>query len=202
MPVLRQIRERFAEERPLDGIRVAACLHVTAETACLMRALVEGGAEVGLCSANPLSTQDDVAAALAGDEAIDVHALHGEDFETYAAHVNVLVDAKPQITLDDGADLLTAIHERDDEADDLIGGTEETTTGLLRLRRLEADGGLRCPVLAVNEALAERTLNDSRRSTGSCGPRTCCSPATRSSCSAMASPAAASRSAPVAPARR
>ena len=161
MPVLRLIRERFAAERPLEGVRVAACLHVTAETACLARALVAGGAEVGLCSANPLSTQDDVAAALAEDEAIDVHAQRGEDLEAYLSHVTALVDSQPQITLDDGADLLTAIHAREgDAADGLIGGTEETTTGLLRLRRLEAEGGLRCPVLAVNEALAERTLND------------------------------------------
>jgi adenosylhomocysteinase len=159
MPVLRLIRERFAAERPLEGVRVAACLHVTAETACLARALVAGGAEVGLCSANPLSTQDDVAAALARDEAIDVHARHGEDLDSYVAHVSALVDSSPRITLDDGADLLTAIHARGDGAE-LIGGTEETTTGLLRLRRLEAEGGLRCPVLAVNEALAERTLND------------------------------------------
>jgi adenosylhomocysteinase len=160
MPVLRLIGERFAEQRPLDGVRVAACLHVTAETACLMRTLVAGGAGVGLCSANPLSTQDDVAAALAA-EGIEVHALHGEDVDTYVAHVNALVDSGPQITLDDGADLLTAIHAREgDAATGLIGGTEETTTGLLRLRRLEADGELRCPVLALNEALAERTLND------------------------------------------
>lgn len=158
MPVLRLIGERFAAERPLDGVRVAACLHVTAETACLMRTLVAGGAEAGLCSANPLSTQDDVAAALAED-GMEVHALHGEDVDTYVAHVNALVDSGPQITLDDGADLLTAIHAREG-ATGLIGGTEETTTGLLRLRRLEAEGGLRCPVLAVNEALAERTLND------------------------------------------
>jgi adenosylhomocysteinase len=171
MPVLRLIRERFAAERPLDGVRVAACLHVTAETACLARTLVAGGAEVGLCSANPLSTQDDVAAALAQDAAIDVHAQRGEDLDTYLSHVGALVDAGPQITLDDGADLLTAIHARGvaeakdggapaEPAPALIGGTEETTTGLLRLRRLEAEGGLRCPVLAVNEALAERTLND------------------------------------------
>ncbi len=167
MPVLRLIRERFAAERPLDGVRVAACLHVTAETACLARTLVAGGAEVGLCSANPLSTQDDVAAALAEDASIDVFARRGEDIETYVAHVEALVDAAPQITLDDGADLLTAIHARavlsggaEPSATGLIGGTEETTTGLLRLRRLEAEGGLRCPVLAVNEALAERTLND------------------------------------------
>ncbi len=163
MPVLRLIRERFAAERPLDGVRVAACLHVTAETACLARTLVAGGAEVGLCSANPLSTQDDVAAALAEDTSTDVFARRGEDVETYVAHVNALVDSAPQITLDDGADLLTAIHARAGggaNGDALIGGTEETTTGLLRLRRLEAEGGLRCPVLAVNEALAERTLND------------------------------------------
>ncbi len=169
MPVLRLIRERFAEERPLDGVRVAACLHVTAETACLARTLVAGGAEVGLCSANPLSTQDDVAAALAEDEGVDVHARHGEDIDSYVAHVSALVGSDPQITLDDGADLLAAIHARVDGAGQdggaaaaagLIGGTEETTTGLLRLRRLEAEGALRCPVLAVNEALAERTLND------------------------------------------
>ncbi|MEX2023710.1 MAG: adenosylhomocysteinase [Thermoleophilaceae bacterium] len=169
MPVLRLIRERFEQERPLDGVRVAACLHVTAETACLMRTLVVGGAEVGLCSANPLSTQDDVAAALAEDDAIDVLAARGEDIDTYVEHVVALAGSGPQITLDDGADLLTAIHGRGDgggdggpasEAGGLIGGTEETTTGLLRLRRLEAEGGLRCPVLALNEALAERTLND------------------------------------------
>jgi adenosylhomocysteinase len=173
MPVLRLIRERFVAERPLEDLRVAACLHVTAETACLARTLVAGGAEVGLCSANPLSTQDDVAAALAEDASIDVHAQHGEDLDTYVSHVNALVDSAPQITLDDGADLLAAIHARgqdgasggdganvDAAAGGLIGGTEETTTGLLRLRRLEAEGELRCPVLAVNEALAERTLND------------------------------------------
>jgi adenosylhomocysteinase len=159
MPVLRLIGERFASERPLEGVRVAACLHVTAETACLMRTLVAGGAEVGLCSANPLSIQDDVAAALADDDAIEVHALHGEDLDTYVGHVNALVDSAPSITLDDGADLLTAIHGRE-AGDGLIGGTEETTTGLLRLRRLESESGLRCPVLAVNEALAERTFND------------------------------------------
>ena len=159
MPVLGLIRERFAAERPLENLRVAACLHVTAETACLARTLVAGGAEVGLCSANPLSTQDDVAAALAEDAAIDVHAQRGEDVDTYLSHVRTLVDSAPQITLDDGADLLTAIHAGQ-PGDGLIGGTEETTTGLLRLRRLEAESGLRCPVLAVNEALAERTLND------------------------------------------
>ena len=153
MPVLRLIRERFAAERPLAEVRVAACLHVTAETACLMRTLVAGGAEVGLCSANPLSVQEDVAEAL-GEE-IEVLAARGESLEEYAKHVGTLVDSGPNVTLDDGADLLSVIHARE-ALDGVIGGTEETTTGLLRLRRLD----LRCPVLAVNEARAERTLND------------------------------------------
>jgi adenosylhomocysteinase len=157
MPVLGLIRERFASEQPLKDVRVAACLHVTAETACLMRTLVAGGAEVGLCAANPLSTQDDVAAALAGE--IEVRAVRGEDMDAYAANVAALVKKKPQITLDDGADLLSVAHAAK-LTEGLAGGTEETTTGLLRLRRLEADGVLECPVLAVNEALAERTLND------------------------------------------
>ena len=157
MPVLGLIRERFAKEQPLEDVRVAACLHVTAETASLMRTLVAGGAEVGLCAANPLSTQDDVAAALA--EEIEVRAVRGEDMDAYAENVAALVKQKPQITLDDGADLLAVAHAAK-LTDDLTGGTEETTTGLLRLRRLESDGGLLCPVLAVNEALAERTLND------------------------------------------
>jgi adenosylhomocysteinase len=157
MPVLARIAERFGAERPLDGISVAACLHVTAETANLMRALVAGGAEVGLCSANPLSTQDDVAAALA--EEMEVHALAGEDLDTYAEHVGALAKGRPQVTIDDGADLLTVLHAGG-ATDQLLGGTEETNTGLLRLRALEAEGGLKCPVLAVNESLAERTFND------------------------------------------
>jgi adenosylhomocysteinase len=159
MPVLRSLGERFAGERPLDGVTVGACLHVTSETANLVRTLRAGGAEVALCAPNPLSTQDDVAAALA-DDGVEVHAIRGEDMDAWAAHVVAVAAGAPQITLDDGADLLTAIHEREGDAEQLIGGTEETTTGLLRLRRLEADGDLRCPVLAVNEALAERTLND------------------------------------------
>jgi adenosylhomocysteinase len=160
MPVVGSIRERFARERPLADTRVAACLHVTAETACLARTLVAGGAEVALCAANPLSTQDDVAAALAA-EGVEVRARRGEDVDAYAAHVEVLAASRPQIALDDGADLLIAIHAAGDEAvEGMAGATEETTTGLLRLRRLEADGGLRFPVLALNEALAERTLND------------------------------------------
>jgi adenosylhomocysteinase len=159
MPVLGQIRARFAAERPLEGMRIAVCLHVTAETANLMRCLGEGGAQATLCSANPLSTQDDVAAALATE--FEVHALFGEDLDTYARHVGALVGGRPQVTIDDGADLLTVMHAAGDDAlDGVIGGTEETTTGLLRLRTLEADGGLRCPVMAVNESRTERTFND------------------------------------------
>ncbi len=158
MPVLGLIGERFARERPLEGLRVAACLHVTAETACLVGTLRAGGAEASLCSANPLSAQDDVAAALA-TEGADVHAARGESLDAYAAHVATVMDSRPNVTLDDGADLLSFAHAAD-RLDGLIGGTEETSTGLLRLRRLQRQGGLRCPVLAVNEAMSERTLND------------------------------------------
>ena len=172
MPVLAQIRSRFAAERPLEGIRVAACLHVTAETANLVRTLRAGGATVALCSANPLSTQDDVAAALVLEDGVEVRARRGEDVDTYVAHVLALLDVSgshpsgPQITLDDGADLLVTAHARGGEVlDGLIGGTEETTTGLVRLRRLQEEGTLRCPVLAVNEARTERALND-RHGTG------------------------------------
>jgi adenosylhomocysteinase len=158
MPVLRSIRERFAGAAPLGGVKVAACLHVTAETANLMHALAAGGAEVALCSANPLTTQDEVAAALVSD-GIPVLAARGEDVEAYAAHVHALAGWAPDITLDDGADLLVLLHERG-EADAVRGGAEETTTGLLRLRRLEAEGRLACPVVAVNESRTERTFND------------------------------------------
>ena len=158
MPVLARIGERFGRGAAARrDTRIAACLHVTAETANLMRCLAAGGAEVALCAANPLSTQDDVAAALA--EEIEVHAVAGEDLDTYARHVGALVAGTPQITIDDGADLLTVIHAGSG-ADALIGGTEETNTGLLRLRKLEAEGGLSCPVLAVNESRTERTFND------------------------------------------
>jgi len=156
MPVLRSIGERFAVERPLEGIRLAACLHVTAETACLMRVLAAGGARVALCAANPLSTQDDAAAALAADGAITVRAVRGEDMDRYAADVIATVDERPQVTLDDGADLLTVAHARG-LTEQLLGGTEETTTGLLRVRALES---LACPVIAVNEARTERLFND------------------------------------------
>jgi adenosylhomocysteinase len=166
MPVLARIRERLASERPLEGIRLAACLHVTAETANLMLTLADGGAQVALCSANPLSTQDDVAAALVYEHGIEVRALRGEDVDTYARHVRSLLEARPQVTVDDGADLLMTAHGLGGDAlAELIGGTEETTTGLVRLRRLEAEGKLSRAVLAVNEARTERALND-RHGTG------------------------------------
>jgi adenosylhomocysteinase len=161
MPVLAQVRGRFASERPLAGVRVAACLHVTAETANLVRALIAGGAEVGLCAANPLSTQDDVAAALTERHGALVHAARGESAQEYAAHVHALVEREPQITIDDGADLVGTIHEtRPEQAARMLGGTEETTAGLLRVRSLEARGALACPVLAVNESRTERAFND------------------------------------------
>jgi adenosylhomocysteinase len=166
MPVLERIRERFTRERPLDGIRIAACLHVTAETGGLLLTLAAGGAEPALCSANPLSVQDDVAAALVRRHGIAVRASHGEDLTTYAEHVRATLEDLPQVTIDDGADLLVTGHELGaDVLDGLIGGTEETTTGLVRLRRLEHAGTLACPVLAVNEARTERALND-RHGTG------------------------------------
>src|SRR5436305_6991674 len=166
MPVLARIRERFSSDRPLAGIRIAACLHVTAETANLVLALAEGGARVALCSANPLSTQDDAAAALVYEHGIEVRAMRGEDVDTYARHVRSLLADKPQVTVDDGADLLVTAHAvGGDTLEELIAGTEETTTGLVRLRRLEAEGKLACAVLAVNEARTERALND-RHGTG------------------------------------
>src|SRR5215212_9458689 len=165
MPVLRSLGERFAAERPLEGIHIGACLHVTSETANLVRALRAGGARVSLCAPNPLSTQDDVAAALAED-GVEVHAVRGEDMDEWASHVAAVVATGPQITLDDGADLVTAIHVvRKDLLPGLVGGTEETTTGLVRLRALEADGALACPIIAVNEAFTERAFND-RHGTG------------------------------------
>ena len=162
MPVLRSIRERFERERPLDGLRVAACLHVTSETANLLRALIAGGAQAQLCASNPLTTQDDVAAALVEHHGVGVHAVRGEDGAGYAAHVVALAARAPHVTLDDGADLLSVLHGAADASwrAALIGGTEETTTGLVRLRALQDEGLLRCPVLAVNESLAERTFND------------------------------------------
>lgn len=172
MPVLARIRERFAADRPLEGLRVAACLHVTAETANLVRTLGAGGAQVALCAANPLSTQDDVAAALVRAEDAEVRARRGEDMDAYVGHVRALLEGslgRDTITLDDGADLIATAHaraqRRPEEPWSVIGGVEETTAGLLRLRRLHAEGALRCPVIAVNEARTERALND-RHGTG------------------------------------
>ena len=162
MPVLRSIRERFAADRPLDGVRVAACLHVTAETANLVRALVAGGARTALSAANPLSTQDDTAAALVERYGAEVRAVRGEDADAYVGNVAALAAADPQITIDDGADLITFLHAAGDgsRARALLGALEETTTGLIRVRALEAEGRLACPVLAVNEAVTERAFND------------------------------------------
>lgn len=156
MPVLRSIRERFAAERPLEGVRVAACLHVTAETANLVRTLIAGGAQTALCSANPLSTRDDVAAALAERHGATVQARRGEGPDDYARHIGALVKSRPQITLDDGADLISTLHAAGAD-DGMLGSMEETTTGLVRLRSI---GDLACPVLAVNDARTERTIND------------------------------------------
>jgi len=161
MPVLAQIRRRFAQARPLEGIRVAACLHVTAETANLVETLVAGGAQVALCAANPLSTQDDVAAALVADGGAQVHATRAESAEDYTRHVTRLIETDPHVTIDDGADLATTIHAaRPQHAAAMRGGTEETQAGLLRLRALESEGSLACPILAVNEARTERAFND------------------------------------------
>lgn len=161
MPVLERIGRRFAGERPLEGVTVAMCLHVTAETAVLARALAGGGAEVALCAANPLSTQDEVAAALVAGDGLEVHARHGEDLDAYAAHVGALVAREPDVTLDDGADLIGLLHEaRPEVAQAMRGATEETTTGLVRLRAMQAAGRLACPVIAVNEARTERAFND------------------------------------------
>jgi adenosylhomocysteinase len=165
MPVLESVRRRFAAETSLRGTTVAACLHVTAETANLLLTLAAGGAGVALCSANPLSTQDDVAAALVAAEGVQVRARHGESPEAYSQHLADTLALSPQITIDDGADLLITAHQETAIVDGLVGGMEETTSGLVRLRRLQQDGGLRCPVLAVNEAHAERALND-RHGTG------------------------------------
>jgi adenosylhomocysteinase len=166
MPVLKLICQRFSREKPLKGIRVSACLHVTTETANLAIALKEGGADLALCASNPLSTQDDVAAALVVEHGIPVYAIKGEDNETYYRHVNAALDHHPVITLDDGADLVTTIHkERPELAGNIIGGTEETTTGVIRLRSMERAGKLRYPIIAVNEADTKH-LFDNRYGTG------------------------------------
>ncbi|MFN8619436.1 MAG: adenosylhomocysteinase [Chloroflexota bacterium] len=166
MPVLRLIRERFEREQPLKGIRLAACLHVTTETANLMRTLKAGGAEVSLAASNPLSTKDDVAAALVAAYGISTYARRGEDRDTYYAHLNAVADTHPHLTMDDGCDLVSLLHkERQGQLSELLAGTEETTTGVIRLRAMAADGALRFPVVAVNEAKTKH-LFDNRYGTG------------------------------------
>jgi len=165
MPVIGQIKDRFTKEKPLKGIRVSACLHITSETANLALTLKKGGADIMLCASNPLSTQDDVAAALVSD-GIPVNAIRGEDEKTYYRHINTVLDAKPHLTVDDGADLVTTLHTRRAELiTNLIGGTEETTTGVVRLKALEKSGGLKYPIIAVNDAQT-KYLFDNRYGTG------------------------------------
>lgn len=166
MPVLASIRERFAAERPLEGVRIGACLHVTTETANLMRTLKAGGADVVLCASNPLSTQDDTAAALVKYYDIPVFAIKGEDAETYYKHIDAVIDTLPQITMDDGADVVGRIHDlRKDALETIIGGTEETTTGVVRLAAMAAQGALQYPIIAVNEAKTKHFF-DNRYGTG------------------------------------
>ncbi len=166
MPVLRLIRERFAREQPLAGLRIGACLHVTTETANLMRTLKAGGADVVLAASNPLSTKDDVAAALVTEYRIATFARRGEDRETYYRHLNDVADTHPQITMDDGCDLVSLLHsERPSQVPEVLAGTEETTTGVIRLKAMAADGALGFPVVAVNEALTKH-LFDNRYGTG------------------------------------
>ena len=166
MPVLGAIRERFERDQPLAGYRIAACLHVTTETANLMRALKAGGADVVLCASNPLSTQDDVAAALVDEYDIAVFAIKGEGHDTYYSHIEAAVDHKPHFTMDDGADVISVLHSaRREQLGDIIAGTEETTTGVIRLKALEAEGKLGFPIIAVNEAQTKH-LFDNRYGTG------------------------------------
>ena len=166
MPVLAAIRERFEREQPLAGYRISACLHVTTETANLMRTLKAGGADVVLCASNPLSTQDDAAAALVEDFDVSVFAIKGEDNDTYYRHIEAAVDHKPQLTMDDGADVIGVLHSaRREQLGDIIAGMEETTTGVIRLKAMEADGALAFPVIAVNEARTKH-LFDNRYGTG------------------------------------
>ena len=169
MPVLRQVRERFAKEQPLKGVRLGACLHVTTETAVLMLTLKAGGAQVSLCASNPLSTQDDTAAALVKEYDIPVFAHKGEDNKTYYRHLESVLKTRPQVTMDDGADLISQLHGENNVGRDLvrevIGGTEETTTGVIRLRAMEKEGVLAFPVIAVNDADTKH-LFDNRYGTG------------------------------------
>src|SRR5688500_4616738 len=156
MPVLTRIRERFEKERPLDGVRIAACLHVTTETANLMRTLQAGGADVALCASNPLSTQDSTAAGLVAAYDIPTFAVRGVGETEYYGHLKAVLDRKPMITMDDGCDLVTMLHtQRPDQLAEVIGGTEETTTGIIRLHAMEADGVLGYPVVGVNDAMTK-----------------------------------------------
>jgi len=166
MPVLKLIARRFAQEKPLKGLKVAACLHVTSETGVLMNVLKLGGAEIYLCASNPLSTQDDVAASLAKDLKISVFSIKGEDTKTYYQHIKAVLAVKPNITMDDGADLVSTIHQRNpSQHNNIIGGTEETTTGVIRLKALASQGKLRYPIIAVNDAQTKH-LFDNRYGTG------------------------------------
>ncbi|MBC5811063.1 MAG: adenosylhomocysteinase, partial [Candidatus Eremiobacteraeota bacterium] len=166
MPVLAQIRDRFAKEKPLQGVRIGACLHVTTETANLVLALQAGGAEVSLCASNPLSTQDDVAAALAHHFDVPTYAIKGEDNATYYSHIESVVASKPHMTMDDGCDLVTTIYTKHNHLlAGMIGGCEETTTGVIRLNAMQKDGVLPYPVIAVNEALTKHMF-DNRYGTG------------------------------------
>jgi len=166
MPVLRLIRERFVRERPLQGMRVSACLHVTTETANLMKTLHAGGADIVLTASNPLSTQDEVAASLVTHFEIPVYAIKGEDHVTYYRHINAALDHEPHMTMDDGADLVSTLHkDRRDLLKNMLGGTEETTTGVIRLRAMAADGALEFPVMAVNDAMTKHFF-DNRYGTG------------------------------------
>ncbi len=166
MPVLQLLEEEFRQKRPLEGVRIAACLHVTTETANLMRVLKAGGAQVALTASNPLSTQDDVAAAIVVHLGIPVFAIKGEDHETYYRHIHAALDTRPHITMDDGADLVSTLHrDRRELLEGVIGGTEETTTGVIRLRAMAKDGALRYPIIAVNDAMTKH-LFDNRYGTG------------------------------------
>ncbi|HMC42757.1 MAG TPA: adenosylhomocysteinase [Acidimicrobiales bacterium] len=166
MPVLASIRERFAKERPLDGVTAGACLHITTETANLLRTLRAGGATVVACASNPLSTQDDVAASLVRDEGIATFAIKGEDNDSYYRHLDAVLDERPQITMDDGCDLVSRLHlSRPQQAAEVLAGTEETTTGVIRLRAMEAEGALRYPIVAVNDADTKHMF-DNRYGTG------------------------------------
>ena len=165
MPVLAQIKERFEKERPLEGIRIAACLHVTTETANLMLTLAAGGGQVLLCASNPLSTQDDVAAALT-EAGVETFAIKGEDTDTFFKHIDAVLDVRPQITMDDGADMVSVLHkQRVDQLAEVLGGTEETTTGVIRLRAMAADDALKYPIVSVNDADTKH-LFDNRFGTG------------------------------------